>query len=151
MNNLTITDVLSIDERTSLAEATLDPADFVIIAQQVGDVAMGIGRGQDGRPMVVMQLVVGIPYDVFPIRPSGVLNSDGSQRADSDLQMGLPLPPTVRIVVAARMLSQQVQEHIAAEAEKRRKELAENPLPTFGGLGGWNVADVPADPDGGAA
>jgi hypothetical protein len=145
MNNLTITDVLSIDERTSLAEATLDPSDFVIIAQQVGDVAMGIGRGQDGRPMVVMQLVVGIPYDVFPIRPSGVLNSDGSQRADSDLQMGLPLPPTVRIVVAARMLSQQVQEHIAAEAAKREAEQANAPFPVLGRVGGFDVTNEPDD------
>jgi hypothetical protein len=145
MNNLTITDVLSIDERTSLAEATLDPSDFVIIAQQVGDVAMGIGRGQDGRPMVVMQLVVGIPYDVFPIRPSGVLNSDGSQRADSDLQMGLPLPPTVRIVVAARMLSQQVQEHIAAEAAKREAEQANAPFPVLGRMGGFDVTNEPDD------
>jgi hypothetical protein len=145
MNNLTITDVLSIDERTSLAEATLDPSDFVVIAQQVGDVAMGIGRGQDGRPMVVMQLVVGIPYDVFPIRPSGVLNSDGSQRADSDLQMGLPLPPTVRIVVAARMLSQQVQEHIAAEAAKREAEQANAPFPVLGRMGGFDVTNEPDD------
>jgi len=145
MNNLTITDVLSIDERTSLAEATLDPTDFVVIAQQVGDVAMGIGRGQDGRPMVVMQLVVGIPYDVFPIRPSGVLNSDGSQRADSDLQMGLPLPPTVRIVVAARMLSQQVQEHIAAEAAKREAEQANAPFPVLGRMGGFDVTNEPDD------
>jgi hypothetical protein len=145
MNNLTITDVLSLDERTSLAEATLDPTDFVIIAQQVGDVAMGIGRGQDGRPMVVMQLVVGIPYDVFPIRPSGVLNSDGSQRADSDLQMGLPLPPTVRIVVAARMLSQQVQEHIAAEAAKRVAEQVTAPFPVLGRMGGFDVTNEPDD------
>jgi len=151
MNNLTITDVLSLEERQTLLEASQNPEDFVVLAQYVGDVAMGIGRGPDGQPMVVMQMVIGIPYGIMPITPSGVLNSDGSQRADARLQEGLPLPPQVRIVSAKSLLSDEVQKHIEAEAEKRRKELAENPLPTFGGLGGWNVTDDPTDPDGGAA
>ena len=150
MNNLTITDILSVEERQTLLEGSRDPEDFVVLAQYVGDVAMGVGRGADGQPMIVMQMVIGIPYGVMPINPSGVLNIDGSQRADARVQDGLPLPPQVRIVAAKSLLSEAVQQHIAAEAEKRRKELAENPLPTFGGLGGWNVTDAPTDPDGAA-
>lgn len=151
MNNLTITDILSVEERQTLLEASKNPEDYVVLAQYVGDVAMGVGRGPDGQPMVVMQIVIGIPYGVMPINPSGVLNIDGSQRADTRLQEGLPLPPQVRVVAAKTLLAEEVQQHIEAEAEKRREELAKAPIPAFGRLGGWNVTDDPTDPGGGAA
>jgi hypothetical protein len=144
--NLVISDLLSPEERQTLLSAQQNPEDFVVLAQYVADVAMGIGRGGDGSPMVVMQMVFGIPYSVMPINPSGVLNIDGSQRADSRLQEGLPLPPQVRILAAKTLLAVEVQKQIEAEAEKRRKDLEENPLPAFGSLGGWNVTDDPTDP-----
>lgn len=115
--NTSIHDMISPAEAHSLRENGRDPADFLVIEQTTPDLSLGMGRTPNGETVVMMQATIAIPYGIMPIRPSGLLNSDGSQRAETRLQNGLPMPPTVRVIVARELLNPEV----LVQAEEARK------------------------------
>ena len=123
--NLSIHDMISPSEAHSLRANGRDPADFLVIEQTTPDIAVGMGRAPDGQTVVMMQATIAIPYSVMPIRPSGLLAADGSQRAETRLQNGLPMPPTVRVIVARELLNPEVLKQ-AEEAKKAREEAAKD-------------------------
>jgi hypothetical protein len=121
--NLSIHDVLSPVEAHSLRANGRDPADFLVLEQTTPDIAVGMGRAPNGETVVMMQATIAIPHSVMPIRPTGILNSDGSQRAEAKLQSGLPMPPTVRVIVARELFNPEVLKQ-AEEAKKAQEEAA---------------------------
>jgi hypothetical protein len=139
--NTSIHDAISPIEAHSLRENGRDPADFLVIEQTTPDLSLGMGRMPNGENVVMMQVTIAIPYSIMPIRPSGLLNSDGSQRAETRLQNGLPMPPTVRVIVARELLNPEVLKQ--AEEAKKAREAAQKdapPLTVDSILGGDGIA-----------
>lgn len=139
--NTSIHDVLSPVEAHTLRANGRDPADFLVLEQTTPDIAVGMGRAPNGETVVMMQATIAIPYSVMPIRPTGLLNSDGSQRAESRLQNGIPMPPTVRLIIARELFNPEVLKQ-AEEAKKARDEAekAAPPLTVDSILGREDIA-----------